>query len=131
MGSSHSELKVALDRILSGGSDGCGARGVGRVCQTCCWGFRVQDFRILDKPAGMKPSGRIRPSVLEREVTLKTGQVVSVPVVCTEVAGANGVTWRKSCYNAVHNGMVGRTGRRKSPISCWKGQYGGPTWKRT
>ena len=45
--------------------------------------------------------------ILEREVQLKTGQVVQVPVVPNGVAAANGITWRKSCYLAVHAGVLG------------------------
>ena len=45
--------------------------------------------------------------LLEREVTLKTGQVVHVPVVPNGVAGANGVTWRRACYNSVQCGVLG------------------------
>ena len=36
--------------------------------------------------------------LLEREVTLRTGQTVVVPVVPNGAAGANGVTWRRACY---------------------------------
>ena len=45
--------------------------------------------------------------LLERDVSLKTGQTVTVPVVPNGVAGANGVTWRRACYNAVHCGVLG------------------------
>ena len=45
--------------------------------------------------------------LLERDVTLKTGQTVTVPVVPNGLAGANGVTWRRACYNAVHCGVLG------------------------
>ncbi|CAK9002134.1 Retrovirus-related Pol polyprotein from transposon 412 [Includes: Protease [Durusdinium trenchii] len=45
--------------------------------------------------------------VLEREVKLKTGQTVQVPVVPNGVAAANGLTWRRACYNAVHGGVLG------------------------
>ena len=45
--------------------------------------------------------------ILERDVQLKTGQVVQVPVVPNGVAAANGITWRKSCYLAVHAGVLG------------------------
>ena len=40
--------------------------------------------------------------VLERDRLL-----LGLPVVSNGVAGVNGVTWRKSCYNAVHNGILG------------------------
>ena len=45
--------------------------------------------------------------LLEREVTLRTGQTVVVPVVPNGAAGANGVTWRRACYNSVHCGVLG------------------------
>jgi len=45
--------------------------------------------------------------VLEREAQLKTGQTAYVPVVPNGVAAENGVTWRKSCYFAVHGGILG------------------------
>ena len=45
--------------------------------------------------------------VLEREVQLKTGQVLRVVVVPNGVAAANGVTWRKACYHTVHGGVLG------------------------
>ena len=45
--------------------------------------------------------------LLERDVSLKTGQTVTVPVVPNGLAGANGVTWRRACYNAVHCGVLG------------------------
>ena len=45
--------------------------------------------------------------LLERDVTLRTGQTVCVPVVPNGIAGANGVTWRRACYNAVHDGVLG------------------------
>ena len=45
--------------------------------------------------------------LLEREVTLRTGQTVCVPVVPNGIAGANGVTWRRACYKAVHDGVLG------------------------
>ena len=45
--------------------------------------------------------------VLEREVQLKTGQTLYVPVVPNGVVADNGLTWRKSCYFAVHGGVLG------------------------
>ena len=45
--------------------------------------------------------------LLEREVTLRTGQTVVVTVVPNGAAGANGVTWRRACYNSVHCGVLG------------------------
>ena len=45
--------------------------------------------------------------LLERDVSLKTGQTVTVPVVPNGLADANGVTWRRACYNAVHCGVLG------------------------
>ena len=45
--------------------------------------------------------------VLEREFQLKTGQTAYVPVVPNGVAAETGVTWRKSCYFAVHGGILG------------------------
>ena len=45
--------------------------------------------------------------LLERDVTLRTGQTVSDPVVPNGIAGANGVTWRRACYNAVRDGVLG------------------------
>ena len=53
------------------------------------------NIRRLEAPLKISGDG-----VLGREVTVRTGQVVSVPVVPNAVAGANGVTWRKSCYLA-------------------------------
>ena len=55
------------------------------------------------------------------------GQVVSVPVVPNGVAGANGVTWRKSCYNAVHCGILQRIVQLKSLVSCCR--HGTGHWK--
>ena len=45
-----------------------------------------------------------RDGLLEREVTLKTGQTVCVPVVPNGTAGANGVMRRN---NAVRDGVLG------------------------
>ncbi|CAK9046219.1 Retrovirus-related Pol polyprotein from transposon opus [Durusdinium trenchii] len=45
--------------------------------------------------------------VLEKEVQLKTGQTVWAPVVPDGVVADDGVTWRKSCYFAVHGGVLG------------------------
>ena len=55
-----------------------------------------------------EPSMRVAgDGLLERDVTLRTGQTVCVPVVPNGIAGANGVTWRRACYNAVHDGVLG------------------------
>ena len=40
-------------------------------------------------------------------MTLRTGQTVSVPVVPNGIAGANGITWHRACYNAMHDGVLG------------------------
>ena len=45
--------------------------------------------------------------LLEREVQLTAGRVVRVAVVPNGVAGANGLTWRRACYNQVHCGILG------------------------
>ena len=45
--------------------------------------------------------------LLEREVQLAAGRVVRAAVVPTGVAGANGLTWRRACYNQVHCGILG------------------------
>ena len=54
--------------------------------------------------------------LLEREVQLKTGQVLQVPVVPNGIAAANGLTWRKACYNAVHGGVLGA--HRSAQVTC-------------
>ena len=45
--------------------------------------------------------------LLEREVQLAAGRVFRVAVVPNGVAGANGLTWRRACYNQVHCGILG------------------------
>ena len=45
--------------------------------------------------------------LLEREVQLAAGRVVRVAVVPTGIAGADGLTWRRACYNQVHCGILG------------------------
>ena len=59
-------------------------------------------FRKVSHPYRVAGDG-----VLEREVQLKTGQTIWVVVVPNGVVADNGVTWRKSCYFAVHGGVLG------------------------
>ena len=70
--------------------------------------------------------------LLERDVRLKTGQTVTVPVVPNGLAGANGVTWRRACYNAVHCGVLGA--HRSAEVTTKdssRERFGGPTSPRT
>ena len=53
------------------------------------------------------PNGLAGDGVLEREVQLKTRQTLYVPVVPNGVVADSGLTWRKSCYFAVHGGVLG------------------------
>ena len=59
-------------------------------------------FRKVDYPFVLAADG-----LLEREVQITTGEVVKVAVVPNGVAAANGLTWRRACYNAVHCGVLG------------------------
>ena len=59
-------------------------------------------FKKVEHPFKLASDG-----VLEREVKVKTGQVLSVPVVPNGLAAANGLTWRKACFNGVHSGVLG------------------------
>ena len=50
--------------------------------------------------------------LLERSVVLETGEKVWVPVIPGGFATANGVTWRRCCFNQAHHGALG--GHRSS-----------------
>ena len=76
--------------------------------RTSCYEAQRRDPSLAGSLRRTEPPTRVAgDGLLERDVTLRTGQTVCVPVVPNGIAGANGVTWRHACYNAAHDGVLG------------------------